>query len=176
MSKNKTLLDETLDRWYRIRRGLIHECNAIPASRFTFRATLETRTAIELLQHVLEFSIITVEELAREDTDFNRAPITQLANVYAPNISRADTKEKIVNLLVEQFQDARTRFEELGYLFMMQQVPTFDGGKATRLELLQDAIGHEQYHRGQLTIYERLLGLVPALTKEGRKPVSGSAY
>ena len=40
---------------------------------------------------------------------------------------------------------------------------TSAAGTATRLELLQDAIGHEQYHRGQLTVYERLLGLVPAL-------------
>lgn len=41
----------------------------------------------------------------------------------------------------------------------------FNGRPAARLTWLQHAIGHEDYHRGQLALYVRLFGRVPALTQ-----------
>ena len=166
MSTYKTLLEEILEYWYDVRRGLIKEVNNIPAGRFSFRATLETRNVTELLQHVLEVSILTVEELVREDTNLHRAPYSELLHFYAPNIARADTQDLLVNLLVEQFKDADQRLRKAGDLHMMQLITKQDGSTGTRLSILNDAIGHERYHRGQLTVFERLLGLEPVSTKE----------
>ena len=170
MSKFKTPLEETLEYWYEARRGLIQEVSNIPATRFSFRATLETRSVTELLQHILEVSIMTVEELVREDTNLHRAPYAELLHHYAPNITRADTQDLLVNLLVEQYKDAETRLSAAGDLHMMQLITKQDGSKGTRLGILQDAVAREMYHRGQLTIFARLLGLEPALTKELRHP------
>lgn len=169
-----THLEETLAKWYGVRRGLIREISSIPPARLTFRATLEMRSIIDVVQHVLEFSIITVEELLREDTNLHRAGMSQLANVYAPNITRADTQEKLVNLLVEQYKDAELRLREAGDLHMQQLVAKLDGAKETRMLILQDTIQHEMYHRGQLTVYARLLGLEPALTKDLHTALPGS--
>jgi uncharacterized damage-inducible protein DinB len=174
MATSKTLLAETLARWYTIRRGLIREVSNIPQTRLTFRATLETRSIMDIIHHVLELSIITVEELVREDTNLDRASLSQLANVYAPNITRADSQEKLVNLLVEQYRDAETRLRDLGDLHMMQLVPKMDGTYETRLTLLIDAIEHEMYHRGQLTVYARLIGLEPALTQDRHTALPGT--
>lgn len=174
MPPTTTFLEETLAKWYTVRRGLVREISNIPPARLTFRATLEMRSIIDLVHHVLEFSIITVEELLREDTNLHRASMSQLANVYAPNITRADTQEKLVNLLVEQYKDADTRLREAGDLHMMQLVPKLDGNADTRMILLQDTIQHEMYHRGQLTVYARLLGLEPALTKDLHTAMPGS--
>lgn len=169
-----TLLDETLQRWYSVRRGVIRELSNIPPTRLTFRATLETRSIMDLIHHILELSIITIEELMREDTNLERASLSQLANVYAPNITRADTQEKLVNLLVEQYRDAEERLREAGDLHMMQLVKKLDGSRETRLTLLCEAIQHEMYHRGQLTVYARLIGLEPALTRERHTAIPGS--
>jgi uncharacterized damage-inducible protein DinB len=174
MIKKRTLLNETLAKWYDIRRGLIREVSIIPPTRLTFRATLETRSFMDIVHHVLELSIITVEELVREDTNLERASLSQLANVYAPNITRADTQEKLINLLVEQYRDAETRLNELGDLHMMQLIPKRDGSSDTRLTLLIDAIQHESYHRGQLTVYARLIGLEPALTRDRHNALPGT--
>ena len=38
-----------------------------------------------------------------------------------------------------------------------------------RFDFLSFAIAHEMYHRGQLTVYLRLLGIEPVLTKRFRK-------
>jgi uncharacterized damage-inducible protein DinB len=170
MSTFKTVLEETLDYWYEVRRGLIREINNIPATRFTFRATLETRSLTELIQHVLEVSIMTVEELVREDTNFHRAPFPQMLHHYAPNIARADSQSVLVELLAEQYKDAEQRLKKAGDLHMLQLITKQDGSMGTRLAILQDSIGHEMYHRGQLTVYTRLIGLEPALTKTLSRP------
>ena len=48
---------------------------------------------------------------------------------------------------------------------MLQTIRRFDGALWTRLAWLQHGIAHEEYHRGQLALYVRLLGKTPALTK-----------
>ena len=166
MAKYNSFLSESLQWWYEVRRGLMKEVHNIPPVRFSFRPTLETRTIAEVLQHILQFSIMTAEELTRDDTNFHRATYAQLVGIYAPNISRSENKEKLTNLLVEQFKDAEDKYQKAGDIFMLQVVNKYDGSKATRISLLHEAIAHEMYHRGQLTVYERLFGLVPAGTAE----------
>lgn len=168
MTVEKTFLDEVLNWWYETRRGLIKELNAIPGSKFGYRPTLESRTLIELVQHVLEVSIISAEELTRDDTNYHRATLTQLIGIYAPNIGRQDTKEKLLDLLVEQYKDADRKYRQVGELYMMGLVERMDGTKATRISILVESIGHEMYHRGQVTVYERLNGLEPMLTQNIR--------
>lgn len=48
---------------------------------------------------------------------------------------------------------------------MLQLIERFNGARGTRLAWLHHGIAQEMYHRGQLTLYARLMGLVPALTK-----------
>ena len=48
---------------------------------------------------------------------------------------------------------------------MLQLIRRFDGKLGTRLAWMQHGIAHEEYHRGQLALYARLLGRVPALTQ-----------
>jgi uncharacterized damage-inducible protein DinB len=36
-------------------------------------------------------------------------------------------------------------------------------------------MSHEMYHRGQLTVFERLLNVEPALTEQFRKLVAGAS-
>jgi uncharacterized damage-inducible protein DinB len=45
----------------------------------------------------------------------------------------------------------------------------FDGKEMAKLAFMSFAIAHEMYHRGQLTVYERLLNIEPALTTGFRK-------
>jgi len=48
---------------------------------------------------------------------------------------------------------------------MLQWIRRFDGKPGTRLTWMNHGISHEEYHRGQLALYARLLGRVPALTR-----------
>ena len=57
------------------------------------------------------------------------------------------------------------RFRELGEEGVQQPITRFDGKKGTKLAWVHHGLAHEEYHRGQLAVYERLMGLEPALTR-----------
>jgi len=168
MSLFNTLIDEVIDEWYTVRKGFIAEVKNIPPSRFTFRPTLESRSALEIVQHVLENGIMTTEELLKEETNYHRTSHDKLVSMYSNTVSPADTKEKLIDLLVQQFRDSEHRFKKSGELFMLQAVTMYDGTRKTRLSILNNTISHEMYHRGQLALAARLLGIEPAMTRELR--------
>jgi len=55
-----------------------------------------------------------------------------------------------------------------------QGMTRFDGKQCTKLEMINFVVAHEMYHRGQLTVYERVLGIEPALTRFFRKMSASS--
>ena len=57
---------------------------------------------------------------------------------------------------------------------MQNHMKRFDGKEMTKLAFMSFAIAHEMYHRGQLTVYERLLNIEPALTIRFRKAFGAS--
>lgn len=168
MSLFNNHLEETLDEWYTVRKGFIAEVKNIPPARFSFRPTLESRSALEMVQHVLENAITAAEILLREDATLHRTPFNQLVTSYAPSIALADNKEKLIDMLVEQYRDADQQFRQKGELYMLQAVTLHDGKQRSRLSIMEQGIGHEMYHRGQLALSARLLGIEPALTRELR--------
>jgi len=162
------LLEETLEAWADARKGIVDELANIPANRFDFRPTPEVRSVKELAVHILEIAMLMTGELTRPDTDFRRKPWRQLLRLYAKPAYAARTKTELVRLLRSQLRDGHSRFRAAGELHMLQLIERFDGEKGTRLAWLHHGIAQEMYHRGQLTLYERLLGLEPALTRRIR--------
>ncbi len=163
-----TLLEEGLESWIDTRKGLINEVQNIPAPKFEFRPTPEVRSVKEVVVHILEVAMMMTGELTRADTNFHRAPWPKLLRMHAKEAYRAETKFDLVRLLKSQLKQAEKKFLEVGELHMLQLIRRFDGEMGTRLAWLQHGIAHEMYHRGQLTVYQRLMGIEPALTKQIR--------
>ena len=160
-----SLLDEALDAWADARHGVIDELENIPPDRFTFRPSPETRSVAELAVHILEVSQMMVGELCREDTNFRRLPWPELIQMHAGELLRLAEQEELVAALRTTLQDGIKKFRQVGELHMLQLIERFDGTRGTRLAWLHHGIAQEMYHRGQLALYARLIGLVPALTK-----------
>lgn len=165
MAVFKSLLEETLEGWRDVREGLIEEVENIPADRFDFRPTPDVRSVAELLQHILEVALMMTGELTRPDTDFRRASWPELLDLYGAHVKTAATKAELLDLLRTTIGEAEQLFLGAGELHMLQLITRFDGERGTRLAWLAHGIAQEMYHRGQLTLYERLLGIEPALTQ-----------
>ena len=163
-----TLLDETLEAWKDARLGIIKEVKVIPEVKFDYRPTPEVRSAKEQIVHILEVAMMMTGELTREDTNFRRAPWPELLKMYASVAYKTHSKQSLIDLLKSQLDDAGQSFRKVGELHLMQFIERFDGQMGTRFTWLQHGIAQEMYHRGQLTLYVRLLGLEPALTKQIR--------
>lgn len=160
-----TILEETLEAWQGVREGLIAEVRNIPANRFDFSPTPQSRSVAELVQHILEVAMMMTGELTRPDTNFHRAPWPKLLGLYAKAAWRAKTKPMLLQLLTSQIKDGERRFRKAGELSLLQLITRFDGLPGTRLAWWNHGIAHEEYHRGQLALYARLLGIEPALTR-----------
>lgn len=163
-----SLLEEALEGWRDARFGLIAEVENIPARQFEFCPTPAVRSIREVVVHILEVAMMMTGELTRVDTNFHRAPWPKLLRRYAQAAYRVQTRADAVKLLKSQFTQAEKQFLKAGELHMLQLIERFDGELGTRLAWLHHGIAHEMYHTGQLTVYQRLMRIEPALTKRIR--------
>ncbi|MEJ2720053.1 MAG: DinB family protein [bacterium] len=164
----QSILDETLEAWEDARLGVIEEVRNIPAGRFDWRPTPDVMSVRELVIHILEVAMMMTGELAAPDTGFDRVPFPTLIKKHRGPIRSARTRGDLIKLLRSQLKDGEKKFRSAGELHMLQLITRFDGEKGTRLAWLNHGIAQEMYHRGQLTLYARLLGITPALTKRIR--------
>jgi uncharacterized damage-inducible protein DinB len=105
-------------------------------------------------------------ELNNPQGDFCRQNYGDFIREYADHVAGTEGKDELIDLLRRTHADGEARFIESGELFMLQYIRRFDGEYGTRLSWFWHHIDHESYHRGQLALYARILGLVPALTKQ----------
>lgn len=160
-----TLLEEAIEAWEDAREGVIDEVRNIPAKHFAFRPADGVRDVAELVVHIMEVSLMMVGELTREDTDFHRLPFPRLIALYSKPVAVLREKRPLLAALRTTLRDGVREFRRAGEIPMLQQIVRFDGNKGTRLQWFHHGIAQEMYHRGQLTLYQRLLGIEPALTR-----------
>ena len=161
-------VDQLIATWKEVRSGFIEEAAQIPADQFSFRATPDTRSVAELLQHVVESQKTLVGEACRPDTNLMRQSFADHIREYAPEVRSVEDKNGLVELMRSSLEVAeatiRAHADKLN-----DSMQRFDGKVMSKLEFLQFAVSHEMYHRGQFTVYERLLDIEPALTQRFKK-------
>ncbi len=168
MTGNTTLLEEAIETWGFARQGSMEELQNIPEAKYAFRPSPESRSVMELAQHIAESGMMMAGELTRGDGDFQRKSYEGFLHEYAKGVGGRRTRAQLLALLRQSHTDGVKRFRTVGELHMLQSIRRFDGKMGTRLAWMHHGIGHEEYHRGQLALYARLLGRVPALTKRIR--------
>lgn len=162
------LLEEALEAWEDARRGLVAEAEQIDEEGWDWRPHPEARSVRELVRHVLESGLMMVGELTDPDGDFRRGGFVELVEEHAGDLPEQPDREEMLHLLRMRFAEGAAAFRGRGELEMLQYIRRFDGKPGTRLAWLHHGVAHEMYHRGQLALYARQMGLTPALTKQIR--------
>ena len=165
MARSTNLLDEALQAWTYARDGVIAELENIPAREFGFRPSPPSRTVAELAQHIAESALMAAGELARADGNFQRQAYPDFIREYAGTRAQVSGKKPLIDLLRTLAKECSSTLRDSGERRLLQPIVQFNGEPASRLTWLHHAIAHEEYHRGQIALYARLLGHVPALTK-----------
>lgn len=155
-----------------VRKNTLIIADDIGEEHYGFRATPETKTVAQTLVHVALVSRLQeqVHRVERRTTlegfDFAAFFGPSLAEEQKPH-----TKAEIIKLL----QDGGDRFaawlESLSDEFLGERVmmrPGMTPPFKTRFEMILGVKEHEMHHRGQLMLLERLIGIEPHLTREGR--------
>jgi len=159
------LLDEAIEAWEDARNGAIAELENIPDDKFDAPAAAGARAAGELGLHIAEVGLMMVGELTRGDGDFRRAPYDQLIAEYRAPIDDAKGKRAIIEAMKRTLDDGVRAFRDAGEEHMLGPIRRFDGKLGSRFAWMQHGIAHEEYHRGQIAMSARIMGIKPALTK-----------
>ena len=160
-----SLLDEALEAWQYARAGVISEIRNLPDVSLSFRPTPASRSAAEIAVHIVESGLMMAGELSRPDGNFRRKSFPQFMKEYAKGVKATTNKKQLIALLTKTREDGEKKIRAAGELHFLQFIMQFNGLPATRLAWMNHGIAHEEYHRGQIALYARLVGRVPALTQ-----------
>lgn len=150
-----------------VRRNTIQIAEEIPEDKYDFVAAPGTRSVSQMLRHIAYVN--------RLQYDFHRdRRLTTLANYdFAEFIARnrelegvPRSKAQIIELLRDEGDKYASWMESLSREFLFETYTDMTGQNArTRFENIMAAKEHEMHHRGQLMLIQRMLGLVPHLTR-----------
>jgi len=165
MNDYATILEETLEAWAFTREGVIAEVRNVSEKDLAFRPHPESRSFVEVAHHVIESGLMMSGELSRPDGDFQRKSYEGFLKEYGRGVASKRSKRDLLDALKRTHRDGEKQIRQAGELHMLQLIRRFDGKPGTRLAWMNHGLSHEEYHRGQLALYSRLLGRVPALTR-----------
>lgn len=160
-----TLLDEALEGWRYTREGVIAELDNIPPESFGFRAAPAMRSIAELAVHIAESGVMMAGELSRQNGNLQRQSYPEFMQEYSVQVDGQATKAVLIDLLRQSHGEGDAKLRAAGERQMMKPIVQFNGVPAARLSWMSHGVAHEEYHRGQIAMCARLLGLVPALTQ-----------
>jgi uncharacterized damage-inducible protein DinB len=150
-----------------VRKNTVQIAEDIPESQYGFAAAPDTMTVGATLAHIA-ISPMMYEDMHREKR------VTTLKGYDFPGlIARIRTEEnkprskaEIVELLTSEGERFATWLESLTPEFLAEMFSDPIGNERSRFESLLSPKEHEMHHRGQLMLIERMLGIVPHLTRQ----------
>jgi uncharacterized damage-inducible protein DinB len=151
-----------------VRKNTLIIAEEIPEASYSFQAAPETRTVAQLLTHIavvqrMPEQIHSIERRTTlEGFDFPEFMRSILAEEQRPR-----SKAQIVALLRDEGERWAKWLERQSDEFLAERVKVPAGmtPTKTRFEMLLGIKEHEMHHRGQLMLIERMLGIVPHLTR-----------
>jgi uncharacterized damage-inducible protein DinB len=158
------------DAFRTVRKNTVIIAEEIPETRYDYRAAADTRTVAQTLSHIALIPAVQeqIHLIDRRDTlagfDFPGLMQRLIADEQTPR-----NKEQILALLRERGERFAGWLEGLSDDFLAQRVtmpPGMTPASKSRFEMLTGVKEHEMHHRGQLMLIERMLGIVPHLTRE----------
>lgn len=157
-----------LARAYRtVRENTIKIAEEIPEGKYDFTPAPAVRTIRQMLTHIaLTDSFSGVHRERR--TNFDGVNFPALVGQMQAEEAKPRTKAEVIALLKERGEETASWLESLSDDFLAEQFTQPGGNVATksRFEMIMGMKEHEMHHRGQLMLIERMLGIVPHLTRQ----------
>ncbi|HUL72740.1 MAG TPA: DinB family protein [Vicinamibacterales bacterium] len=153
-----------------VRKNTIQIANDIPADQWTFRAAPGTRSIQELLAHIAAVShyprhIHIIDRRTHlSGPDFG--PYVAAGRAYEHTLTSRAAILKALEADGEEFAKELEALTDADLATAVQFAPPIQPPSKTRFELLLGVKEHEMHHRGQLMLLQRMVGVVPHLTRE----------
>ena len=153
-----------------VRQNTLEAARDIPEEKYDFRPTEDYRSVEKLLTHIalgyqFQHRIHVVEKLSSmEGFDFQAVMAELGAQEAIPR-----TKSEVIALLEDEGEIWATFLDGVSDEFLAETVsfpPEFPQPPKSRFEMILSVKEHEMHHRGQVMLVQRMLGIVPHLTRQ----------
>ena len=141
----------------------------IPENKYDFRAAPDCRTIGKTLVHIALGPSFQMHIQGNKITDLSKVNFPELMQKAGAEEARPRTKAEIVAFLKSEGDKFASFLEGLSESYLAEPVAMPPGGDAaskTRFEMLLSPKEHEMHHRAQLMTLQRMVGLVPHLTRQ----------
>jgi uncharacterized damage-inducible protein DinB len=160
---------ELADSFRTVRRNTIQIAEDIPDAQYGYRATPEVRSVAEELAHVAAATWWHQQVHGADKKAFITFEDFGGFMARTGEIERGlTTKSQIVDALRRDGEQFAQFLEALTTEALAERVgfpPPVQPSTKSRFEMLLAAKEHEMHHRARLMLVERLLGIVPHLTR-----------
>lgn len=156
-----------------VRKNTILIAEDIPEKDYGYRPTAESRSVAETLVHIALLS--RAARLLHEEASLEGFDFGELIRKSETEEQRPRSKNEIVELLGAEGESWCQWLESLPEAALTEQVRLPGGASKSRFEVLLGTKEHEMHHRAQLTVIERLLGIVPHLTRNRQTTAAAAA-
>lgn len=149
-----------------VRKNTIIIAEDIHEDDYGFRPTPESRSVAQILAHILFITRFDhgLHETQRVTT-LESFDFAKVAKESEAEEKKLHSKSELIVALKESGESLARWVESLSEEVLSEQVVQPGRASKSRFEMILSIKEHEMHHRGQLTIIERVLGIVPHLTR-----------
>jgi len=151
-----------------VRNNTIQIAEEIPEAKYSFRAAPDTRSIGQLLAHIAIGPGIQMHIHGSKIGDLKAVNFGELMQKAMAEEAKPRTKAETVAFLKSEGEKVASYLEGLSDALLAEPVAQMPGAQPatkTRFEMLMSMKEHEMHHRGQLMLLQRMIGLVPHLTR-----------
>jgi len=153
-----------------VRKNTLQIAEEIPEDKYSFKAAKDVRSVEKLLTHIalapgFGYQVHAVEKRTSLE-GFNFPALMQ--QVMAEE-AKPRTKAQVIDLLRKEGEKWAAFVSGLSEEFLGQLITMPQGGtppSRIRFDMIASVKEHEMHHRGQLMLIERMIGIVPHLTRQ----------
>ena len=160
---------EVAESFRTVRNNTITIAGEIPAEKYGFKPAPDTRTVAQLLTHIaMSYTFHYQVHAVEKRTTLEGFDFPSLMQKVMAEEQKNRSKEELIVMLTENRDKWAQWVEGCSESFLAERVSMPAGtqpASKSRFEMILSVKEHEMHHRGQLMLIERMLGIVPHITR-----------
>ena len=149
---NEDIKAQFLKDWQRAKDYTISYLNTMPGDRYSFKAVDSIRSFSQQMLHLAQVNAVFFSAITGEPNAMAKANLEGSAT--------AQSRDSVVYYVTTSYDFAINSLRKLNASALGEKIKVF-GMEETKFTWLLKAFEHQTHHRGQTTIYIRLLGIKP---------------
>jgi uncharacterized damage-inducible protein DinB len=152
-----------------VRENTLTIAEEIPENKYDFKAAPDTKSVGQTLSHIALSPGFQLYIQTNKIDDLKKLNFPEMMAKFGPEEAKPRNKAEIVALLKSEGEKFASYLESVDEVFLAESVAMPAGAAQatkTRFEMLLGPKEHEMHHRGQLMQVQRMIGLVPHLTRQ----------